>query len=271
MEAGNASIALSHKVSPVFGTNPTGKGTTGFFMGNCLRYFFILVTIISCLQGCAAFEKPYTPDFTFRHSKAKSCDAFWLTFERLVKNEGTRCSELISIDHFPYLRGTEGVIQTGLSLNDKKAWARWLELMRTVDMQARYKELDTLSDDSWGLLCSAAGIVNCEGGRLRAYTARCSALLLGDERLNPEFRTTFRQAAENALKRERSQGRRCFQDELSLDGLIPDNLLKALTESHTSYRGGATLQQRVDRVKKATAASPGTSRIKFNFNTREAH
>lgn len=211
--------------------------------------FFALIL----LAGCAQHNQPYSPDFNFKHVKAEQCDEFWLSFERLVKDEGARCSELIQIDGFPYLRGTDQLISTGLELKDKKARARWLEMMRTADMQARYRELDTLSDNAWALLCSEANIYNCEAGRLKAFTARCSALLLGDERLNPDFYETLHNAASGALSRGYpEEGRKCFQDRNTLDGTLPDNILKALTDPDGGYRGGASLKRRVNTIKSLT-------------------
>ncbi len=161
------------------------------------------------------------------------------------------------VDNFPYLRGTRPLLEDGLQLNDRRALGRWLELMRTVDMQARYHEIDALPDTAWGVLCSEAMISNCEAGRLRAYTARCSALFLGDERMNPDFMDRLKRSATDALDRDFPAGRSCFRNADTLDGVIPDNLFKALTESASRYRGGVALEQRVNRVKSMSSGGMG--------------
>ncbi len=199
---------------------------------------------------------PYDADFKFSHSKAEKCDDYWLTFERLVKNRNARCDELLQIDGFPYLRGTKALIQDGLKLEDRKAFARWLEIMRRADMQARYHELDALKDKDWAVLCSEADIYNCEAGRLRAYTARCSALLLGDERLNPDFEMVLKEAATGALERSYPEGRACFQNRETLDGTLPADIPKALVNPSASYGGSSALEQRVNRVKSMSSGSP---------------
>jgi len=212
--------------------------------------FFFLLFVFTCLiSGCASHEKPYNPDFNFSHTKAEKCEEYWLTMERLIKNKEVRCRELLLIDGFPYLRGTRPLIEDGLKLSDRKAIARWLELMRSADMQARYRELDALPDTSWAVLCSEAGISNCEAGRLRAQTARCSAMLLGDERLNPDFMDKLKQSAVQALERDYPHGPACFKDGETLDGTLPADLPGAIANSSSSYRGGAFLKQRVNRVK----------------------
>jgi hypothetical protein len=232
------------------------------FPGNIHKFMrsyscFLIILALFLFSGCAAHEKPYSPDFSFSHTKAEQCEEYWLTMERLIKNRGVRCRELLQIDGFPYLRGTRPLLQDGLQLTDRKAVARWLEMMRTADMQARYRELDALPDTSWAVLCSEAGISNCEAGRLRAHTARCSALLLGDERINPDFMDKLREAVKGALERDYPAGPACFQDGVTLDGILPENISKALIESGPTYRGGAVLEQRVNRVKSMSSGSRG--------------
>ncbi len=227
-------------------------------MKQALRSLFcinISLALLLIFSGCAGHHQKYDPAFNFKHSKAERCDEFWLTFERVVRNENVRCSELVQIDGFPYLRGTQELVSTGLTLKDRKAMARWLELMRTADMQARYRELDALSDKSWGILCSEADIYNCEEGRLKAYTARCSALLLGDERMNPDFYERLMEAAEVSLSRGYPDGRACFQDRQSLDGTIPDNIYKSLTNPDTGYKGAGALEKRLNSIKALTSGS----------------
>ncbi len=207
--------------------------------------------------GCAAHQRPYDAKFTFVHTKAARCDEYWLTLERLIRNRQAMCRELLPLDGFPYLRGTGPLLQEGIRLQDRRGLARWLEMMRSADMQARYREIDALPDADWAILCSEAGISNCETGRLRAYTARCSALLLGDERLNDNFVQDVKESAAKALERDDVQGRACFKDSVTLDGTIPDNLQKALTDPEGGYHGASSLEQRLNRIK---GLSSGTGR-----------
>lgn len=199
--------------------------------------------------------RTYRMEFNFKHVKAERCDEFWLSFERLKEKSNTVCEELYQIDGFPYLRGNRELLHSGLQLNDRNTIIRWLEFLRVADIQARYRELDSLSDADWAVLCSKAGITNCESGRMRAFTARCSALLLGDERQNPELVMRFKQSADHALKREKTIGMSCFQDILTLDGTIPDDLTKALTSPDRSYSGSSALEQRLRRVKSTTGSN----------------
>ncbi len=224
-----------------------------------LKYIALFTCILLLIaSGCAPHKTPYRPDFNFKHTKAERCDEFWLSMERLVKNSGVRCSELMQIDGFPYLRGTRELMEVGLQLHDRKAIARWLEMMRTADMQARYSELEALADSDWAILCSEAGISNCEEGRLKAYTARCSALLLGDERLNPQFKSRLTEAIPVAIERGYPSGKACFADRQTLDGTLPSNLLKAISNPSSTYKGGAVLEQRVNRMKAMSTGRPGS-------------
>jgi hypothetical protein len=98
-------------------------------------------------------------------------------------------------------------------------------------------------------LCNRTGILNCEQGRLRAKTARCSALLLGDERREHSFITRLKHAISEALKRGYPEkGRKCY-DTGNLDGIIPDNPVKAITDPSSGYKGGAALEKRINRLK----------------------
>ncbi len=217
-------------------------------------FVFVLLFFVS---GCAANKTPYRPDFNFKHTKAERCDEFWLSIERLVKNSGARCTELLQIDGFPYLRGTPDLLKAGMQFHERKAIARWLELMRSADMQARYRELAALADSDWAILCSEAGIANCEEGRLKAYMARCSALLLGDERLNQDFNSRLAEAIPVAIERGYPSGKACFSDRQTLDGTLPPDLLKAISRPASSYKGGAVLEQRVNRMKAMSIRGAG--------------
>ncbi len=213
-------------------------------------YLVLLCTVVAIsLSGCAAHQKPYKASFSFPHTKSARCDEYWLTLERLISNRQAMCRELLPLDGFPYLRGTGPLLQEGVKLQDRKALARWLEMMRSADMQARYREIDALPDADWAVLCSEAGISNCETGRLRAYTARCSALFLGDERRHNGFIQEVKGAAVSALEKGPLGGRACFRDSVTLDGTIPDNLQKALTDPEGGYRGASSLEQRLNRIR----------------------
>ncbi len=224
-----------------------------------MRFYLVLLfaVVAVCLSGCAAPQKPYRASFTFPHTKSARCDEYWLTLERLIGNRQAMCRELLPLDGFPYLRGTVPLLQEGVNLQDRKALARWLEMMRSADMQARYREIDALPDADWAILCSEAGISNCETGRLRAYTARCSALFLGDERRDNGFIQKVKDSALKALEKGPVHGRACFRDSVTLDGTIPDNLQKALTDPEGGYHGASSLEQRLNRIK---ALSSGTGR-----------
>lgn len=209
-------------------------------------------TAVCLMAGCAHHGESYMPEFNYKHIKARRCDEFWLSFERLKAKSNAVCEELYRIDGFPYLRGTASLLENGLKLNNKNAISRWLELLRTSDLQARYRELDALSDTDWALLCSRAGIMNCEAGRVKAFTARCSALLLGDERGNPDMVARLKRSAAHTLETGKPDGTTCFKDSLTLDGAIPDDLFKALTNPDRSYRGSSVLEQRLNRIKSTT-------------------
>ncbi len=188
----------------------------------------------------------------FSHTKARLCGDNWLFMERLLDKDMARCREVISIPGFPYLRGTAAVLEMAGNLGGKQAMHEWLELLRRIDLQARYAELSMLSDHDIESFCKQAGI-NCFQGRIRSYVARCSAIIMGDEKRNHGFMDRLMQQASLAVKARVTGTRACFTNANTLDGLVTGDVLNRILSPGRSSGSGSTsyLERRIQRSKQA--------------------
>ncbi len=186
------------------------------------------------------------------HTKADKCVQDWLFMEELLNNSGMRCREVISIDGFPYLRGNKKVLELASKISTKYANHKWLELLRRIDLQARYAELSALEEKQLEKFCSKAGI-DCLQGRIRAYVARCSAIIMGDEKSNHDFIKVLKQQALKSAKSPNTANNRpiCFQDEETLDGIAgPDVISAIFSPPPKAGISSGFLQKRIQMQKK---------------------
>ncbi len=213
-----------------------------------LRIFLTLCLSLVLLAACSKRMEPARFEVS-HHVKGAACTQFWLKMEEILDRAGVRCAELGRVDGFPYLR-LNGPLKEAAGWHlDKRATVGWIEMMRRADLQARYKELDRLADADFAAVCEAAGIDQCSVGRLRAYVARCSALILGDERNNEGYLDMVRRAAAASSARAGYGLRACFNDGDTLDGVLPRDIFKALTEPGSSSSSGYSLEKRIQTMK----------------------
>ncbi len=220
----------------------------------------LMTTLIACMIFLFSFQGVFakggtgdtSPSFLFSHTKAEACGLSWIFMDELIEKNDVRCSEVLVIKGFPYLRGTRDVLKMAGNLGTRYARHQWLELLRRIDLQARYLELSALPQKEIEKFCKRAGI-HCIQGRIRAYVARCSAIMMGDEKRNHGYMKTLE---ENALEAARHpvQGRAaCFENANNLDGLVTQDVLnKVMTPPRPS--GGSSssyLEQRIQRSKQA--------------------
>lgn len=213
-----------------------------------LKIFVLFLLLLNISNACTA-QKQQAPKFIFSHTKAQICDQNWLLMENLIIEDQARCKDIFTIEGFPYLRGTRNLLDMASNINGKYSEHEWIELLRRVDLQTRYLELDLLPEKTLKKFCDAARI-ECFSGRIRAYVARCSAIIMGDEKRNPDFMKALKKQAEAALRFDDSGIRACFEDSLTMDGLITDDVLNSIiSPQKTKGLSKSYLQQRIQRLK----------------------
>ncbi len=163
--------------------------------------------------------------------------------DKLLDHYGDRCKEVRHIDGFPYLRGNQRVLKLASKLTTKYANHKWLELLRRIDLQARYLELSALPKEGLEKFCQKAGI-NCIQGRIRAYVARCSAIIMGDEKTNHDFMKLLKKRSLQALNRKANARLACFEDQDTLDGLTGDDSLSDIFSPASKGYSSGFLQKR---------------------------
>ena len=190
--------------------------------------------------------------FTFSHGKAETCGADWLFMENIIEENNAGCREVLKIRGFPYLRGTPPVLKMAQELSSRYAQHEWLELLRRIDLQARYAELSRLPGPEIERFCNHAGI-ECFRGRIRSYVARCSAIIMGDEKRNHGFMKILKMKAMESIRNPEHGSRACFQDGNSLDGLVTDDVLNRVMSPPRSGGSGSAsyLERRIQRSKQA--------------------
>ncbi len=189
----------------------------------------------------------------FSHTKAEICGRNWIFMDELLKKNHARCMDILDIQGFPYLRGTRQVLEMAGSLQSKYAYHQWLELLRRIDLTARYKELFMLPDSDLEKFCAKAGI-ECFPGRIRAYVARCSAIIMGDEKRNHGFQETLKKKAAEALKNPLHGSVKCFENSKTMDGLLTEDVLNKVSNPQKSSgvrKSASYLEQRIQRSKQA--------------------
>lgn len=190
--------------------------------------------------------------FTFSHTKAKSCGQDWVFLEELLEKNKARCREVLEIEGFPYLRGTRQVLEMAKGLDSKYSQHQWLELLRRIDLDVRYRELSMLPEKELEKFCKRAGI-GCFQGRIRSYVARCSAIIMGDEKRNHGYMKTLREKALEALKTPSEGGAICFDNGVNLDGLLSQDVFDRVARPPKSSvrKSSSYLEQRIQRSKQA--------------------
>ncbi len=208
---------------------------------NIFIYFFL----------CTVAFSGETSSFFYNHTKGKSCGESWLLMERLIQNEKVRCKGLLSLEGFPYLRGPKAVLELSKKISTKYSEHEWLELLRRADLQARYIEVDALSKEARERFCKEAGI-DCFWGRIRAYIARCSAIIMGNEKINHDYMKRVKTSAKKALSKDSRGTLACFNDVDTLDGLLGEDVISRVFSPPHTQTGATILKRRVESMKALT-------------------
>ncbi len=204
--------------------------------------FFVLITT----SFVYAFDGVH---FHYSHTKGKKCAEDWLVMEEIFYNSNIRCEEVLPIEGFPYLRGNKEILTLASKISSKYAAHKWLELLRRIDLQARYAELDALSQKELKKFCSKAGI-DCFQGRIRAYVARCSAIIMGDEKSNHDFMKVLKKNAMLSVNKKGGKAR-CFHDPESLDGIAGMDVLSSIFAPPSTVGVSSNLLQKKIMLQKS--------------------
>ena len=210
-----------------------------------------LITIIVFFFLCSPVFSTETGSFFYGHTKGRACVDSWLLMERLIQQEKVRCNGLIPLEGFPYLRGPKSLLELSNKISTKYSGHEWLELLRRVDLQARYMEVDALSRKARQRLCKKAGI-DCFWGRIRAYIARCSAMLMGDEKINNDYMERVKTSAQRSILKNTGGTMACFEDVETLDGFLGDDVITGGFSPPRGKTGASVLKRRVDSMKALT-------------------
>ncbi len=203
----------------------------------------VLLAIIMAASLAAASDKAF---FYYPHTKGEKCGREWLLMEKLLSKNGLRCEEVIPIAGFPYLRGNRAVLSLAPKISTKYAAHKWLELLRRIDLEARYAELSALPRRDLEKFCSDAHI-RCYQGRIRAYVARCSAIIMGDEKSNHDFMKVLKRKVKKYTVNAKASGSaRCFEDDQTLDGIAGQDVLLAIfAQPHSNGMSARYLEKRI--------------------------
>ncbi len=214
-----------------------------------MRAIFLNIVIFFFL--CTAAFSGEKGSFFYDHTKGKSCEESWQLMERLIQKEKVRCKGLVSLEGFPYLRAPKSLLVLSGKISTKYSEHEWLELLRRSDLQARYVEMDALSQKAREKFCKVAGI-ECFWGRVRAYISRCSAMLMGDEKINHDYMERVKASAQMALSKESGGKLACFNDVETLDGLLGEDALSSVFSPSKAVTGAGILKRRVGSMKALT-------------------
>ncbi len=221
----------------------------GPFYQKVMKKSFTIIPILILATAYVISAYAEGPSFSFKHGKGKECAENWLFMEKLLDENGLRCREVKRIQGFPYLRGNKEILGLASKISTKYAEHKWLELLRRIDLQARYAELSALDDSLLKTFCSMAKI-DCNQGRIRAYIARCSAIIMGDEKANKDFMKILKKNAVKSLNGNSGKAI-CFQDSQTLDGLLGADVLSSIfTPPPKAGRSLGRLQERIQLYKR---------------------
>ncbi len=210
------------------------------------QLIFILSLVI--VFSNFVFASDTSSIFYYGHTKGKICAEKWSVLEKLIITNNVRCKELKILKGFPYLRGNIKLLTLAEKINTKYSKHKWLELLRRADLQARYIELDLLPKSAREKFCKEAGI-NCFTGRVRAYVARCSAIMMGDEKRNHDYLDMVLKSALDALKEPFYGQLSCFNNPETLDGLLNDDTLVEIFNPTRTSANPKYLNKRIQSIK----------------------
>ncbi len=207
-------------------------------MKRIIFYLLLLLIFVSTFVHASQEESI----FHYSHTKGAECAQNWQIMEEILDKNGLRCKEVVKVKGFPYLRGIPEILRLASKITTKYAGHKWLELLRRIDLQARYAELSALPPKELETFCKAAGI-NCIQGRIRAYVARCSAIMMGDEKTNHDFMKVLKEAALESASKGQKKGVRCFENPRTLDGIAGEDTISSIFKPPVKSGGFSNILQ----------------------------
>ncbi len=213
-----------------------------------MRMQLILILISIIFFSNSVFGSNTNSIFTYEHTKGEKCAEKWTTLEEIIKANKVRCKGLKILKGFPYLRGNSRLLSLSKKISTKYSKHKWLELLRRTDLQARYVEIDALPKTELEKFCKEAGI-DCFTGRIRAYVARCSAIIMGDEKRNHDYMEKVLESALNTINAPDMGTLICFENPETLDGLFnEDTFMEIFIVPRTKLAPGY-LNKRIQGIK----------------------
>ncbi len=104
-------------------------------------FWFLALPLV---VGCASLSPRPATIFS---DGPEGCRVFFSHLDAQVKEAGVREASEYPVPGFPYLRTNRFLSALKDRIRDEKEREQWLEWMRTLDLRAREKELDNLSED----------------------------------------------------------------------------------------------------------------------------
>jgi hypothetical protein len=150
------------------------------------RPLFTLL-LVFCLPGCGSIypqRGPITSD------SLEGCQKFVSQLEKQVMDAGVREASSALVPGFPYLRTNRFLSAMKHRIRDEEGMEQWLQWMKTLDLQARDKEIDNLPHESIQFLQSA-GTIHPDRKEVYRRVESCSNKRLNRDRASEDFKATL--------------------------------------------------------------------------------
>jgi len=230
------------------------------------RFIFPIFFLLSLL-GCASLS---TRPIPITSNSVEVCQAFFSQMEDSVKEAGVREASNVLISRFPYLRTNRFLSALKHRIKEEKQRDQWLQWMRTLDLEAREKEISNLSDERV-LSLQAIETVQPNRREVRARIEFCSKKLFHHDKTLPNFNTLL--ASNDEVPDEYSLWRRAIGFyplmvipvaiathnaqvksrswfETSLDDLPMTGQLRTYVPSENLFLDEKTIQEIMDQFRK---------------------
>lgn len=145
------------------------------------RFFFILFSFF-LLSGCISFKAQQVP---LTLERPKECQAFLTALDQEVVKAGVRDAANYSVPGFPYLRTNRFLARLKEDIHSEEIREQWSRWMRTLDLEARKKEVSNLPDIFLSSLSSK------NRSKLHQQAESCSERLFQHDKSRPDFNETL--------------------------------------------------------------------------------
>jgi hypothetical protein len=155
------------------------------------RYILLLTFLL--YQGCATYV---TYQQVAALKRPPEYALFFKLLDETVKEAGVRNASVFPIAGFPYLRTSRFLTGLKTELNSDARREQWIRWLQQLDLEARRKEIQNLSDENVGDLARQIGLYADRKILYRRVVSYSEALLSHDQE-RPDFFETLQAAVIN--------------------------------------------------------------------------